>query len=76
MTDIVYSTQRVPNLGGRKIQNPVHFITPEDGVKVVYLQDGFPAIQDAYERKGAKVKSLEDIPGPAASPAPAEKKEK
>ena len=78
MSEIVYSTQRVKNLGGRKIQNPVHFVAPEEGVKTVYVQEGFPRVNSAYERAGAKVKPLSDLPGQSASAAaaPAEKKEK
>lgn len=77
MTEIVYSTQRVKNLGGRKIQNPVHFVTPEKGVKTVYVQDGYQNVISAYERSGAKVRPLSELPGQSApASAPAEKKEK
>lgn len=77
MTEMVYSTQRVKNLGGRKIQNPVHFVAPEEGVKVVYVQDGYPAVESAYKRAGARVRPLSELPGQtAAATAPAEKKEK
>lgn len=78
MSEIVYSTQRVPNLGGRKIQNPVHFVRPEQGVRVVYVQEGYPHVASAYERAGAKVKPLAELPGQSSAPtaAPAEKKEK
>lgn len=75
MSEKIYSTQRVANRGDRKIENPVHFVAPEEGVKVVYVQDGYPAVNSAYARAGAKVKSLSDLPG-QVSPAPAEKKEK
>jgi hypothetical protein len=77
LTEIVYSTQRVKNLGGRKIQNPVHFVSPEAGVKTVYVQDGFPAVVDAYSRvEGVKIRPLSELPGQSAPTAPADKKEK
>lgn len=77
MSEIIYSTQRVKNRGDRPIKNPVHFTTPVAGVKKVYLQDGYPAVRSAYERAGATVKPLSELPGQAATaPAPAEKKEK
>lgn len=77
MTEIIYSTQKVKNRGDRQIKNPVHFVAPVEGVKKVYLQDGYPAVRSAYERVGAKVLPLSDLPGQAATaPAPAEKKEK
>lgn len=69
MTDIIYSTQRVIQAGSRKTLNPVHFVKPEEGVKNVYVQEGYPHIEDAYARAGAKVHPLKSLPagGPAAS---------
>lgn len=77
VTEMIYSTQKVKNAGDRKVKNPVHFVSPVEGVKKVYVQDGYPNVVSAYERAGATVKKLSDLPGQAATaPAPAEKKEK
>lgn len=79
MSEIVYSTQRVKNLGGRKFFNPVHFVNPEEGAKTVYVQDGYTNVVDAYKRvPGVKILPLSDLPeGAPAAAAPSEtKKEK
>lgn len=76
MSEMVYSTQRVKNLGGRKIQNPVHFTTPEPGVTTVYVQSGHSKVSDAYSRLGVKVHPLSDLNKGAASASATEKKEK
>ena len=76
--EIVYSTQRVKNLGGRKILNPVHFVAPEKDAKVVYIQDGYDRVAEAYAlvEPPVKIHPLSALPGSSATAAPAEKKEK
>jgi hypothetical protein len=61
-TEIVYSTELVPNLDGREFKNPRHFLKPIDGVKRVYLADGWPDIRRAYEAREVEVLPLTAIP--------------
>lgn len=76
MTEIIYATQRVANAGDRQIRNPVHFVTPDEDAKTVYVQEGFDNVRAAYSRKkGVTVKDLSDLSNASTSqPSPAAKK--
>ncbi|HEV7253878.1 MAG TPA: hypothetical protein VGN97_12400 [Mesorhizobium sp.] len=73
--EIIYSTTPVPDKGGRRALNPIFFVTPEPGVKKVYLNGDYPALQAAYEDAGAKVVPLSDMPEAKKAAAAEAKKE-
>ena len=73
MTELIYSGTKVPDAGGRKVRNPVHFAGPVDGVKTVYLNGDHPKIRAAYEERGVKVLPLHEMPKPKKAATAAEK---
>jgi hypothetical protein len=73
VTEMIYATQKVANAGGRQVRNPVHFVSPEENVKTVYVQDGYTKVRNAYAAKGVIVKDLADLPNTSPAEASASK---
>lgn len=73
--EIIYSSQPIPEKGGRKAINPAFFTLPEDGVTTVYLNGDYPYIEAAYEELGIRVLPLSEMPlsKPAKSGEPSKK---
>lgn len=70
MTQIVYSSTRVANLGNRKFQNPRHFSEPIKGATKVFVDDAYPKVRKAYEAAGVAVAPLSELPGTPKPKAP------
>lgn len=70
MSQIVYSSTRVPNLGNRAFQNPRHFAGPVKGATKVFIDDAYPKVREAYEAAGVPVAPLSELPGQPKAKAP------
>ncbi|KWT70765.1 hypothetical protein APY04_0826 [Hyphomicrobium sulfonivorans] len=53
--EIVYATQRVPEVTGRRFINAQFFLRPEPGATRVFVDSAFPAIAEAYRAIGVPV---------------------
>lgn len=73
--EIIYSSQPVPEKGGRKAINPAFFTVPDDGVTTVYLNGSYPNIEAAYIELDIPVLPLSEMPQskPAKSGEPSKK---
>ncbi|WP_309086391.1 hypothetical protein [Chelativorans sp.] len=61
MTQVVYSTQPVPNMEGRTFKNPRSFLAPVKGATKVYLNGDWPAVKAAYEQIGVPVADVSEM---------------
>lgn len=53
--EIVYATQRVPEIKGRRFINAQFFLRPEPCATRVFVDSAFPAIAEAYRTAGVPV---------------------
>ncbi|TPN44458.1 hypothetical protein FJ981_28085 [Mesorhizobium sp. B1-1-4] len=58
---IVYSRTPVPNMEGRKLQNPRHFAGPIAGATKVYIDGDWPAIAAAYKAANVPVAPITEM---------------
>lgn len=61
MTQVVYARERVPNLEGRKFQNPRNFVEPVAGATKVYIDGDWPVVRAAYEKAGVPVANISEM---------------
>ncbi|HEY8359364.1 MAG TPA: hypothetical protein VIL30_18085 [Ramlibacter sp.] len=66
---IIYSTEKVENAGGRKVKNPRHFLAPIEGATKVFIAGDWPRIAAAYKVAGVAVGTLDDMRAPVKSAA-------
>lgn len=66
---IVYATQRVPNMDGRVFKNPRNFLEPDPKATKVYIDGDWPLVREAYEKLSIPV---DDVSNMKALPAKAE----
>lgn len=73
MTQIIYSTTKVANAGGRKVKNPRRFLGPVEGATKVFIDGDWPRVRQAYEKANVPVASLSELPAgrKKAEPDPA-----
>lgn len=60
--EIIYSSQPVPEKGGRKAINPAFFTVPEQDATAVYLNGAYPNIEAAYKELDVPVLPLSKMP--------------
>lgn len=68
--EIIYSRQNTGFTRGKVYANPRFFSTPRDGVKKVYLDGPWPAVEAAYKALGVPVERLDLAPTDAEAPPP------